>query len=169
MPYSESNNMAQWTGKLKYRALLEAKTVLMPMYDNWDSWLSDYSCLYRVLRENWKGEWVIAVVVFRWMRWQLSKFGSQGSGLLARSSSGQEEIQSIHLLDLHVAACTIHRASVSVTMVTLSTVYFLILTHNSVPSTWGKCNLKFLRHTGVVLRNLTSSASMTTAMDGPPP
>lgn len=58
---------------------------------------------------------------------------------------------------------------VSVTMVTLSTIYFLMLTQNSAPSTQGKCNLKYLKHTGVALRNLTSSASMTTPVDGPTP
>lgn len=94
---------------------------------------------------------------------------TEPNNFLIWSSSGQEEIQSIYLLDFYVAGCTIHSASVSVAMVTLSTVYFLMLTHNSVPSTRGNCNLKYLRSTGVILRNLTSSASITMPMVGPTP
>lgn len=57
---------------------------------------------------------VVAVVVFRRMRWHLPRFGSLSSGLLACISSGQEEIQSIYLIDLHVVVCPIHSASVLV-------------------------------------------------------
>lgn len=75
-------------------------------------------------------------------------------------------------LPFRFPCCSMHHPQsicVSVTMVTLSTVYFLMLTQNSAPSTQGKCNLKYLKHTGVALRNLTSSASMTTPVDGPTP
>lgn len=118
------------------------------------------------------GRRVVALVVFRRMRQHLSKFGSLGPGLLAWSCSGQQEIQSIYLFPFRFPCCSMHHPQcicVSVSMVTLSTVYFLMLTHNSVPSTWGKRNLWCLRHTGVALRNLTCTASMTMPMDGPTP
>lgn len=169
--FSESNNMAQWAGKLKYTALLKAKTVLMPMCDNWNSWLSNYSCLYH--KSSGKTERRNESCCSSSLQEDEAAFlqiwfpGFRSPCLKILRPRGNSE----HL-PFRFPCCSMHHPQcicVSVTMVTLGTVYFLMLTHHSVPRTQGKCNLWCLRYTGVALRDLTSSASMTMPMDGPTP
>lgn len=88
----------------------------MPVYDNWNSWLSDYSCLYHMSSgKTERGNENCCSSALQEDEVTSTQIWFPGS----RSpcfwiSSGQEEIQSIHLLDLHVVACTIHSASVLV-------------------------------------------------------
>lgn len=128
--------------------------MLMPMYDNWGLWLSDYSCLHHTSsgktgkgNESCCSNGLQEDEVTPPQIW-FPEFRSPCFNILRTRGNSEH-------LPFRFACCGMPHPQcirVSVTMVTLSTVCFLMLTQNSVPSTWGKCSLWNLRYTVVALR-----------------